>query len=370
MLQDSGAYCIFHVVAHSNTVDSQQLLREPSDLLCIAIDPFTQAHTSLGAPSASSILPPVEAFTKGNAKGKFLVPAVLPKSKKTAVNKVEKPQTGNFRPLTPEFLAYFASRGISEKTLQRNQVAQESTWMPGQPAGDAIAFPYLRNGEVVNVKYRTMNKCFRQVKGAEKILYGLDDAVGQDTIIIVEGDSLLHCVQHACHRPLLMHALRNQKHDGWTSSVQLPNAFLLSDAERRLQVKLGCVLVVMTCHLHICDAKWMLEIACNSICLPVVTQLWSHHCTSCKMSCLLNGASHFNLIYTVDYHTSGVCPSIGVVLPAMHDKLLISQNGGVRITGIHHGSLIWMHNFITNLTIRVTFTLYQTDFASHPAHSA
>ncbi|DBA96517.1 TPA: hypothetical protein ACH3X1_015395 [Trebouxia sp. C0004] len=114
--------------------------------------------------------------------------AVLPKSKKTAVNKVEKPQTGNFRPLTPEFLAYFASRGISERTLRRNQVAQESTWMPGQPAGDAIAFPYLRNGEVVNVKYRTLNKCFRQVKGAEKILYGLDDVVGQDTIIIVEGE--------------------------------------------------------------------------------------------------------------------------------------------------------------------------------------
>jgi twinkle protein len=112
---------------------------------------------------------------------------VLPKSKKNAVNKVEKPQTGNFRPLTPEFLAYFASRGISERTLKRNQVAQESTWMPGQPTGDAIAFPYLRNGEVVNVKYRTMNKCFRQVKGAEKILYGLDDVVGQDTIIIVEG---------------------------------------------------------------------------------------------------------------------------------------------------------------------------------------
>lgn len=128
----------------------------------------------------------------------FGAPTVLPKSMKTAVSKVEKPQTGNFRPLTPEFLAYFASRGISEGTLRRNQVAQESTWMPGQPAGDAIAFPYLRNGEVVNVKYRTMNKCFRQVKGAEKILYGLDDVVGQDTIIIVEGESSLDCVQHAC----------------------------------------------------------------------------------------------------------------------------------------------------------------------------
>ena len=119
-----------------------------------------------------------------------LIVAALPKSKKVAVSKVEKPQTSNFRPLDPKHLEYFAKRGISKETLERNQVAQEHTWMPGQSgsAGPAIAFPYTRNGEVVNVKYRTMNKCFRQVKGAEKILYGLDDVVGQDTIIIVEGE--------------------------------------------------------------------------------------------------------------------------------------------------------------------------------------
>ena len=117
--------------------------------------------------------------------------AALPRSKKVAVSKVEKPQTSNFQPLDPKFLEYFAKRGISKETLERNQVAQEHTWMPGQPAnaGPAIAFPYMRNGQVVNVKYRTMDKCFRQVKGAEKILYGLDDVVGQDTIIIVEGEN-------------------------------------------------------------------------------------------------------------------------------------------------------------------------------------
>ena len=118
--------------------------------------------------------------------------AVLAKPKKAVVNKLEKPETGHFRPLSPKFLQFFASRGISEGTLKRNQVVQEKTWMPGQPAGDAIAFPYLRNGEVVNVKYRTLDKSFRQVKGAEKILYGLDDVVGQDTIIIVEGTFVIH----------------------------------------------------------------------------------------------------------------------------------------------------------------------------------
>ena len=109
------------------------------------------------------------------------------------MSKVEKPKTSNFRPLDPQLLEYFGQRGISKETLERNQVAQEHTWMPGQAAnaGPAIAFPYMRHGEVVNVKYRTMDKCFRQVKGAEKILYGLDDVVGQDTIIIVEGKNTL-----------------------------------------------------------------------------------------------------------------------------------------------------------------------------------
>ena len=125
---------------------------------------------------------------------------VLPKSKKNVVDKVEKPNTGNLRPLTPELIQYFANRGISEKTLQRNQVMQENTWMPGQSGATAIAFPYLRNGEVVNVKYRTVDKSFRQVKGAEKILYGLDDVVGQETIIIVEGRFFAGWVLNCCCR--------------------------------------------------------------------------------------------------------------------------------------------------------------------------
>lgn len=115
--------------------------------------------------------------------------AALPKSKKVAVTKVEKPQISSFQPLDPTTLQYFAKRGISKQTLERNQVALEHTWMPGKASGTpAIAFPYKRNGEVVNVKYRTIDKCFRQVKGAEKILYGVDDVAGQDTIIIVEGE--------------------------------------------------------------------------------------------------------------------------------------------------------------------------------------
>lgn len=41
----------------------------------------------------------------------------------------------------------------------------------------AIAFPYTRNGQVVNIKYRLLEeKVFWQVKGAEKIVFGYDQA--------------------------------------------------------------------------------------------------------------------------------------------------------------------------------------------------
>ena len=86
-------------------------------------------------------------------------------------------------------VAWFASRGISEATLERNGVAQEVVWSPAhKERRPSIAFPYTRNGEIVNVKYRTEDKHFTQVKGAEKILYGLDDVAGETEIIFVEGE--------------------------------------------------------------------------------------------------------------------------------------------------------------------------------------
>ena len=67
-----------------------------------------------------------------------------------------KPDCSRLRPLSPELLAYFAARGISAATLARNGVLQDS-------AG-AIAFPYHRDGEVVNLKYRTLDKRFWQAR--------------------------------------------------------------------------------------------------------------------------------------------------------------------------------------------------------------
>ncbi len=96
-------------------------------------------------------------------------------SKKTE----ELPQIDKFAP-TEKVFEYFESRGISREVVIRNQIGYN---------GKEIMFPYLRDGKLINVKYRTHDKKFRQTAGAEKIFYGLDDLnVDYGVVIIVEGE--------------------------------------------------------------------------------------------------------------------------------------------------------------------------------------
>ncbi|MFQ5482604.1 MAG: DnaB-like helicase C-terminal domain-containing protein [Nitrospinaceae bacterium] len=80
--------------------------------------------------------------------------------------------------LPGKVLTWFQGRGITGEVLLRNKIGHENGW---------IQFPFIRSGEVINVKYRNGEKQFRQVKGAEKVLYGLDDLNAEMTVI-VEGE--------------------------------------------------------------------------------------------------------------------------------------------------------------------------------------
>lgn len=114
--------------------------------------------------------------------------ALVPAGKKNAPPPI-KPDTSKFRSLDPAQVAFFATRGISKETLDRNGVCgADAYFAPLGGMAPAVAFPYKRDGEVVNVKYRSEKKHFTQARGAEKVLYGLDDVVGQADIIIVEGE--------------------------------------------------------------------------------------------------------------------------------------------------------------------------------------
>ena len=84
--------------------------------------------------------------------------------------------------------AWFNERGITNEVLKRNKITDGLEWMPQvEKEVNVIRFPYLKSGEVVNVKYRDAGKNFKMVKGAERTLYGYDDIAG-DALIWCEGE--------------------------------------------------------------------------------------------------------------------------------------------------------------------------------------
>lgn len=84
-------------------------------------------------------------------------------------------------------LKWLTERGITTEVLQRNRITTATIFMPQvEQEVTAIAFPYYRDGEAINCKYRDNAKNFRMVSGAERLLYGFDDI--KPTTLIVEGE--------------------------------------------------------------------------------------------------------------------------------------------------------------------------------------
>ena len=83
--------------------------------------------------------------------------------------------------LGDEQLAYLFGRGIRVSTINRNRITQS--------AHGWIEFNYYEDDTLVNIKYRsTKSKKFMQHKGGKPVLYGLNDIIGQETVIICEGE--------------------------------------------------------------------------------------------------------------------------------------------------------------------------------------
>lgn len=90
--------------------------------------------------------------------------------------------------LEPAMLEWFKARGIPEHVLRRNRISMRSVYMPQvESRVQAIAFPYYRGAELINIKYRDREKNFRMEVGAERILYGLND-IDPARVVIVEGE--------------------------------------------------------------------------------------------------------------------------------------------------------------------------------------
>lgn len=84
--------------------------------------------------------------------------------------------------MNPALISFAAGRGISEEVLRRNKVYFE------QGKGGAICFPYYVEGELANIKRRTLDKKFWMEKGAKLTFYGQDDCKDCEEVIIVEGE--------------------------------------------------------------------------------------------------------------------------------------------------------------------------------------
>ena len=106
------------------------------------------------------------------------------------------PERLNVKPnMPPEFLKWWADRGISPRTLERCNVKAASAYVPKiEEHADCHVFPYFVPGpekfEVVNRKYRMLadKTGMRMEAGARIVWYGLDRIAGAETVVVVEGE--------------------------------------------------------------------------------------------------------------------------------------------------------------------------------------
>lgn len=84
---------------------------------------------------------------------------------------------------------FLKERKISESTLNKFLIFSKEEWMPQtNKKENCICFPYLRNSELVNVKFRDGRKNFKLIKDAELIFYNLNSISDKTKAIIVEGE--------------------------------------------------------------------------------------------------------------------------------------------------------------------------------------
>lgn len=86
---------------------------------------------------------------------------------------------------------WFAKRGIERSTLERWGVGYGRAYIQAHQAEvDVLVFPYrMPGGELINCKFRSAEKHFGQIKGGEKVLWGLNLAdPATPILVIVEGE--------------------------------------------------------------------------------------------------------------------------------------------------------------------------------------
>lgn len=101
--------------------------------------------------------------------------------------------------VSDKVVKYFEDRKISNNTLLRMKITESiESW--GQQRQTAICFNYYRDEKLINIKFRTGDKKFKMIAGAELIPYNIDAAKDEKTLIWVEGEvDCLSCVEVNIH---------------------------------------------------------------------------------------------------------------------------------------------------------------------------
>jgi len=101
----------------------------------------------------------------------------------------KKPVWRNQTSLSTPVVSWFEQRGITQQTLIEFKVTEGNEWMPQLTKEvNTIQFNYLRNNELINIKYRDGLKNFKLHKDSELILYNLDSIKESEIVIICEGE--------------------------------------------------------------------------------------------------------------------------------------------------------------------------------------
>jgi len=115
--------------------------------------------------------------------------------------------------LSEPVIKWFATRGISKETLYELQITEGQEFMPQTGKQEnAIHFNYFVGDELVNIKYRDGHKHFKLYKGAEKVFYNINNTVGHDDCVIVEGEMDVLALHEA----------------GVTNAISVPNGATLN----------------------------------------------------------------------------------------------------------------------------------------------
>lgn len=91
--------------------------------------------------------------------------------------------------LSKQVIEYFATRGISEASLNHLKVTSGLTFMPQvEKEVNTIDFNYYKSGKVINIKHRDNSKNFKFETDCEVTFYNFDVLFKYERIIIVEGE--------------------------------------------------------------------------------------------------------------------------------------------------------------------------------------